>query len=89
MTQGPAAGKADKLYLGTSKGSCNFAESSQNIQNEQRSLAEGLQYQNASIAWGIISGISGAMVKCSSWKKESSTCNLNQSYMTLCSYWGF
>lgn len=47
-------GDSSLLYFG------GWALGGRSIEDGQRSLAEGLGYQNASLAWGSISGISGA-----------------------------
>lgn len=52
------------------------------IHSEGRSLAEGL-CQNALLACGSISGISGARIT-GSYREKGRTCNLNQAYMTFC-----
>jgi hypothetical protein len=51
ITPGTAV-KIRSTLLGVIQGLCNLREWGSNIQNCQRSLAEGLRYQNASLVWG-------------------------------------
>lgn len=57
-TLGGAAERSIK-FTWVIQGLYNLGDKSQDVQDGQRSLAEGLQYQNVSLLWGSISEILG------------------------------
>lgn len=51
--------EAPQLFLGSFKVYIIWGSGDRNTKDGQRSLAEGSEYQNASLAWRSLAGISG------------------------------